>query len=118
MRQRVSFVSGFLPVLFLAALAANPATSADEQARYSFCHGYIQKALGELPIKELDRNDMWLAWNVTVEKTIIEGELNKERFQAGRDAFSQQLASGNTGAMEEVLEGDCELGKNPTWRWW
>ena len=74
--------------------------------------------MGEFPIKELDRNDMWLAWNVTVKKTIVDGELNKQRYQAGREAFSQQLASGNTGAMEDVVEGECELGKNPTWRWW
>jgi hypothetical protein len=118
MRHRVSLFSRCLPVLALALLAVNPATAADKQGQYSFCHGYIKKALGELPIEQLDRNDMWLAWNVTVKKTIVEGELDKSRYQAGRDAFSQQLAAGNTAAMEAVVEGDCELGKNPTWRWW
>jgi hypothetical protein len=99
------------------ALAAGPVTAADNTS-YSFCHGYIKKALGELPIKQLDRNDMWLAWNVTVKKAIIESELNKDRYQAGRDAFSQQMAAGNITAMEDVVGGECELGKNPTWRWW
>jgi hypothetical protein len=104
-------------LLLTTALAVGPVTAADT-ASYSFCHGYIKKALGELPLDELDRNNMWLAWNVTVKKAIIESELNKERYQAGRDAFSQQMAAGNISAMEAVVNEECELGKNPTWRWW
>lgn len=101
----------------LALVMSQPAAAAKDD-RYSYCHGYIKKALGELPIEGLDRNDMWLAWNVTVQKTIIDGNLNKDRYQAGRDDFSAQMAASNAAAMEDVVEGDCELGKNPTWVWW
>ena len=114
MRRRIATT---LSIVTLALAAAQPAVAANDD-RYSFCHGYIKKALGELPIEGIDRNDMWLAWNVTVQKTIIEGELNKDRYQAGRDAFSSQMAAGNTAAMEDVVEGDCEMGKNATWVWW
>ena len=113
MRSRFAWA---LPVIALSLLAGT-AVAADD-GRYSFCHGYVKKALGELPIKGTDRNDMWLAWNVTVRKTIIEGEVDQGRYQAGRDAFSQQQAANDLDAMEDVLEGQCELGKNPTWRWW
>ena len=114
MHRRLSLV---LPIVAAVALASLPAAAAKED-RYSYCHGYIKKALGELPIEGLDRNNMWLAWNVTVQKALIEGELNKDRYQAGRDDFSQQMASSNVAAMEDVVEGECELGKNPTWVWW
>ena len=114
MRRRLTLI---LSVIAAAVVLAQPASAAKED-RYSYCHGYIKKALGDFPIDGLDRNDMWLAWNVTVKKTIIEGDLNKDRYQAGRDDFSQQAAAGNLAAMEDVVEGDCELGKNPTWVWW
>ena len=114
MRRHIATI---LSIVALALVASQPAAAAKDD-RYSYCHGYIKKALGELPIEGLDRNDMWLAWNVTVQKTIIEGNLNKDRYQAGRDDFSAQMTASNAAAMEDVVEGDCELGKNPTWVWW
>jgi hypothetical protein len=114
MHRRLAIVLSIVAANLLASL---PVSAAKEE-RYSYCHGYIKKALGALPIEELDRRDMWLAWNVTVKKALIEGEVNKERYQAGRDDFSRQLASNNVAAMEDVVEGECELGQNPTWVWW
>ena len=98
-------------------LAASGAVAANPD-RDSFCHGYIKKALGEAPIEGLNRNDMWLAWHETVQTTLIVDQLNKSRYQEGRDTFSRQMAAQDIEAMEDVVEGDCELGQNPTWRWW
>ncbi len=103
--------------LAAALLAATGASAADTD-RDSFCHGYIKKALGELPIEGVNRNDMWLAWHETVQTTLIVDQLDKSRYQEGRDTFTQQLAANNVEAMEDVVEGDCELGQNPTWRFW
>lgn len=84
----------------------------------SWCHGYIKKALGEFPVEGLNRNDLWLAWNETVRQTIIEGNLNQESYQAGRDTFQQQFEAGNFAAMEETSDDECDLGRNSTWVWW
>lgn len=102
----------------LSLSLTNAPAMAEDPGSASYCHGYIKKALGALPVDGLDRNDMWLAWNETVRLTIVEGEIDKTRYQAGRDAYSAQAAAGNVEAMREVTNGECELGKNPIWRWW
>jgi hypothetical protein len=111
MRRRLALC---LTIAFLAPLSA----AAADSGKYSYCHGYIQKALGAFPIENLDRNGMWLAWNVTVKEVLIAGTLDKDRFQAGRDDFSQQLASSNFAAMEDVVDEECDLGENSSWVWW
>lgn len=113
MHRRLAMV-----LTIIVAAQASLSVYAADKGRYSYCHGYIKKALGALPIEGLDRKDMWLAWNVTVKEALIEGEVDKARYQAGRDDFSQQLAANNLAAMEDVVEGECELGKNPMWVWW
>jgi len=91
---------------------------ADGNSHDSFCHGYIRKALGEFPVDGLDRHNLWLAWNETVKLLLIEGELDQGQNQAGRDLFSQQLASNNVAGMVETSDEECNLGRNSTWVWW
>lgn len=127
MKVSISVFSSVLPsifprlcsgVLVAAALCVPSLALAEDSQRASFCHGYIKKALGELPIEELDRGNMWLAWHETVQTALIADKLDKTQYQRGRDRFSSQLAAGDVSAMEDVVEGECELGKNRTWRWW
>ena len=84
----------------------------------SWCHGFIIKALGEFPVERLNRNDLWLAWNETVKETIIMGQLNPEKYQAGRDSFQQQFEANNVGAMIDASDDECDMGRNSTWVWW
>ncbi|MEE4192998.1 MAG: hypothetical protein V2I66_15580, partial [Halieaceae bacterium] len=84
----------------------------------SFCHGYIQKGLGEYPIKDVDRNAMWLSWNEVVQVTLIEGEMDQTSYQQGRDAFGTQMAANDVQAMQSMIAGDCDQGENQLWRWW
>ncbi len=103
--------------LLLSAAAITPQASADA-ARDSFCHGYIRKALGETPIDGVDRRNLWLAWHETVQTALIEGRLQSDEAERGEALFASQLADADSVAMEGVVEGKCELGKNRTWRWW
>ena len=104
-------------LVLLALVLPLSAQSADSQ-RASFCHGYIKKGLGELPIEGVDRRNMWLAWHETVKTALIRGEIDKTEYQRGRDSFSAQFAAEDYAAMTDVVDGRCELGKNRTWRWW
>ena len=104
-------------IMTVAALGGCASSVTDvEQA--SFCHGYIQKGLGEYPVDGLDRNAMWLSWNAVVPLTVYEGQKEPDSYQRGRDTFGRQLAANDVGAMEEVMDNDCDQGENSTWRWW
>ena len=111
-------IAVFFSLLLSCALSLSPLALAEDSQQASFCHGYIKKALGELPIAELDRGNMWLAWHETVQTALINDSLDKTAYQRGRDSLASQYAAGEVAAMEEVVEGECELGKNSTWRWW
>jgi len=104
--------------LVILALVLPLPVQAEDSQRASFCHGYIKKALGELPIEGVDRRNMWLAWHETVQTALISGEIDKAEYQRGRDSFSSQFTAKDYAAMADVVDGRCELGKNRTWRWW
>ncbi|MEP5765966.1 MAG: hypothetical protein ABJ308_15325 [Halieaceae bacterium] len=108
-----------LNILFILplTLVVNIAWAADDVSD-SWCNGYIRSALGALPVDGLNRNNLWLAWNETVNSAIIAGQLDKKDSQAGYDAFSQQLASNNVQAMIDTSDDQCDLGRNSTWVWW
>ena len=92
-------------------------TSACAEEDYSWCQGYIVKALGEFPVKGLARVNLWLDWNVIVAETIGKG-LNQERYQAGRDYFSRLNQEDNVQGIIDTSEEDCAMGRNPGWLWW
>jgi len=105
----------------LAAVFTLPSVATlaeDEEQSYSWCRGYAVQALGALPVAGLSRTDLWLAWNETVQYTIINGELNEAEYTAGREKFSRQLAANNVAAMIETSDENCDLGRNSLWVWW
>ncbi len=84
----------------------------------SFCHGYIQKGLGEYPVDQVDRNAMWLSWNEVVPITLFEGQMDQPSYEEGRATFGEQLAANNVSAMQSTIDSDCDQGENHLWRWW
>ncbi len=99
----------------LAGCASSPAT---DSHLASFCHGYIQKGLGELPVQGVDRNAMWLSWNEVVPTTLFAGQMDQASFQEGRDRVSNQMAMADVDGIEDIMEDECDQGDNPLWRWW
>jgi hypothetical protein len=104
--------------MLTAMLAGCGSTATTDGDLASFCHGYIQKGLGEYPVEGVDRNAMWLSWNEVIPVTLFEGQKNEPSYQQGRDTFGEQLAANNVSAMQDVVEDDCDQGYNPLWRWW
>ncbi len=113
MRRTVS-----IALLTAAVLLTGCASSPTDGDLASFCHGYIQKGLGEYPIEDVDRNAMWLSWNEVVPVTLFEGKMDQPSFQEGRDAFGVQMAANDVIAMQSTISGNCDQGKNHLWRWW
>ena len=107
-----------LSVLLSSALLAGCGSSSTSNDLASFCHGYIQKGLGEYPVEGLDRKAMWLSWNEVVATTLFEKKMDQASYQDGRDSFAQQLAANNVSAMQDVVEDDCDQGYNPLWGGW
>jgi hypothetical protein len=111
------FILSIALLALAGAFSGCSSTSAPAESA-SFCHGYIQKSLGEMPIEGVDRNLLWLSWNEVVKSTIFEDALVEPGFKEGRDTFSRQLAANDVAAMEEYTEGECDLSSNPLWVWW
>ncbi|MCZ6828526.1 MAG: hypothetical protein O7F73_02865 [Gammaproteobacteria bacterium] len=102
--------------LVTALLVCCAAASADED--YSWCQGYIVKALGEFPVKGLSRVNLWLVWNEIVSETVVSNSLNQARYQTGRDHFSRLRDENNVQGIIDVAEQDCAVGRGPGWLWW
>jgi hypothetical protein len=103
-------------LLVTALLSCGNLASADED--YSWCQGFIVKALGEFPVAGLSRTRLWLDWNTIVDETVVNSSLNPERYQAGRDHFSRLNAEGNISRIIETSEEDCAVGRSKLWAWW
>ncbi|MDJ0878776.1 MAG: hypothetical protein QNI86_09200 [Halieaceae bacterium] len=99
----------------LAGCASSPAT---DSHLASFCHGYIQKGLGEYPIDDVDRNAMWLSWNEVVPVTLFAKEMDQPSYEKGRTTFGEQMAANDIRAMQSTIASDCDQGENHLWRWW
>ena len=106
-----------LTLLLVVTLSGCGSTATDGHLA-SFCHGYIQKGLGEYPVDDVDRNAMWLSWNEVVATTLFEKQMDEPSYQQGRDRFAEQLAANNVAGMQEVVEDDCDQGYNPLVRLW
>ncbi len=113
--RRIVSVSLLSAAAMLAGCSSTATTDGDIA---SFCHGYIQKGLGEIPLDGVDRNAMWLSWNEVVPTTLHAGEMDQASFQQGRDRVSQQWAANDVDGIQEVMGDDCDQGANALWRWW
>jgi len=102
--------------LAIALLLCCTAASAKED--YSWCQGYIVKALGEFPVAGLSRTSMWLDWNAIVNETVVNNSLDRQRYQAGKDEFERLHNAGNIQGIIDVSEEDCDVGRVPGWLWW
>ena len=104
-------------LILAIAVAASGNLYADDED-YSWCQGYVVKALGEFPVDGLNRTHLWLAWNTTVDNTIATANLNQASYQAGRNRFDELYHLGDSAAIQAVTEERCNLGREPGWRWW
>lgn len=105
------------PLLLVGLLSGCGSTTTDGDLA-SFCHGYIQKGLGEYPVDGVDRNAMWLSWNEVIATTLFDKQKDEPSYQQGRDRFAEQLAANNVAGMQDVVENDCDQGYNPLVRLW
>jgi hypothetical protein len=81
----------------------------------SFCRGFIVKALDTASVEGVTRIDLWLGWNEVANRTVGENGLNKSEYQAGRDTFESNYASGNIQALVDIRDDDCDMGRNKAW---
>ena len=104
-------------ILLVAVLFFN-CSAASAETDYSWCQGFIIKALSEFPVKGLSRVNLWLDWNEIVSENLVSGNVDQERYQAGRDHFSRLNQEGNAQGIIETSDTDCAVGRNPGWVWW
>jgi hypothetical protein len=81
----------------------------------SFCRGFIIKALAAESLEGVSKVDLWLGWDAVVARTGGGENLNKSEYQAGRDTFDKDFAAGNTAAIADIRDGDCDMGRNSAW---
>ena len=102
---------------FVLALGLAPMAVADDED-YSWCKGYVVKALGEFPVQGLSRINLWLDWNASVEQTQYGETLDENRYQAGRNEFMRLHNAGDTQGMIDTSEEECAIGRTKGWVWW
>ncbi|WP_116365360.1 hypothetical protein [Parahaliea mediterranea] len=106
----------FAPLLLTAA--SLPAAAFDwpwhEQGgeRYSYCKGFVVAGLGNLPVEQLSRTHLWLAWNTINREGISPSAAPDADYQSGHQQFNQWLAAGNLDQLQQLADGDCALGRN------
>lgn len=104
-------LSRILLITVLSLLATSGWAKGKEN---SFCRGFIIKALDTESLEGVSKIDLWLGWDAVVSHT-GGGTLNESEYQAGRDTFDKDFASGNTAAIAKVRDRDCDMGRNEAW---
>ena len=103
--------------LIIPCLLALPGTLYANEDN-SWCQGYVVEALGEFPVQDLSRVNLWLDWSAIIDETITTGNLDKNNYQAGRDEFNKLHAAGDASGIINTSEERCALGRSPGWVWW
>ena len=101
-----------LAVVALPAQAFQWPWQETPHADYGFCKGFVVAGLGEFPVENLSRTQLWLAWNHINRAELPQGSITTEEVQAGKDRFASLLASGELENLIEIADADCALGRN------
>ncbi|GAB3278421.1 hypothetical protein [Parahaliea aestuarii] len=102
----------------LCAAASLPAAAFDwpwsdqGSTRYSYCKGFVVAGLGSLPVEQLSRTQLWLAWNTINREGIPPASAPDADYQSGHQQFNQLAAAGNLDQLRQLANGDCALGRN------
>ena len=110
-----------MPSRFLIAVLFSLSAThglAEDKENYSWCRGFIIKALAAFPIAGLSRNYLWLDWNESVQQTIVTGRFDEASYQAGRDHIERMFEANDVPGIIETSEEVCDIGRNRTWFWW
>lgn len=77
---------------------------------YSYCKGFVYAGLGEFPVENLSRTQLWLSWNA-INRVAMAGEsISEESFQAGLERFDNLLTSSDLDSLLQIADRDCDLG--------
>lgn len=82
------------------------------EVRYSYCKGFVVAALGDFPVQDLSRTQLWLAWNQINREGIAPATVPDSDYQAGYQQFHQWLGGGSLDQLRQLADGDCALGRN------
>ena len=102
-------------LMLLSVALAMPAHSyewpwqSQQDVRYGYCKGFVMAALSQSQLGDTSRIDLWLTWNHILR---VEGTINEQEFQQGRDRLSALIASDDFGAIREVADEECYVGRN------
>ncbi len=55
---------------------------------YSFCKGFVYAGLGSVPVENLSRIQLWLAWNEVVKLTPTAFDTQDAQYLEGRSFFN------------------------------
>jgi hypothetical protein len=104
------FLALFCLVLAPTALAFDWPWEEPPATRPDYCRGFVAAGLGALPVEDLSRTRLWLAWNVLTREGVPAQAT--AGFQQGRQEFGELLALGDNRAIVDVADGECALGRN------
>ncbi len=79
---------------------------------YAHCMGFVSAGLGEFPVQNLSRTQLWLSWNKIIRSTSNLSEISETDFQSGHDHFEQLLAANDIDGLLQVGADDCGLARN------
>ena len=76
---------------------------------YGYCKGFVSAGLGEFPVEQLSRTQLWLSWNIVNRAELPEGSITQEQLLSGTQRFDSLLASGDLVSLLEIANGECDL---------
>jgi hypothetical protein len=99
-------------ILLISVLLLSATSSWAKNDDNSFCRGFIVMALAAESVDGIAKIDLWLGWDATVAKTGGDNQLNESEYQSGRDKFDSLYAAGNSAALADLRDDDCDMGRN------
>ncbi len=102
----------FQRIVLITVLLLSATSSWAKTDDSSFCRGFIVMALNAESIEGVAKIDLWLGWDATVANTGGDKQLNESAYQAGRDRFDGLFSAGNTAAVADLRDDDCDMGRN------
>ncbi len=104
-------------LLLALVLIAGPAQAFDwpwqnrQAVDYSFCKGFVYAGLASVPVENLSRIQLWLAWNEVTSAEFDRGALDQAQYEAGRARFGSLLDAGDTEGLIRAAGDECSIAR-------
>jgi len=101
-----------LMVASVGAAAVDWPWSAAAPERLAWCKGFVVGGLHSQQAADVQRTELWLAWNYLIRSGAVDHGADTEDYAAGRARITEDMDGAAVQSALDEADGECGLGRS------